>query len=136
MSVRSARPTRNERRTRAYAMKTLKSSTTNSVDANWKAAIHILAWLHAKAVLGIDVSRDLCEFHSRLQSLPLATAEFGLAKNRLNNAIRYFGVNERGAARFELSLLERSLRYWADGPYMKPHVDAVEEGAPKCAEFR
>ena len=39
------------------------------------------------------------------ESLPLNTAEFGLAKNRLRNARRYLSSDELGAARCELRLL-------------------------------
>jgi hypothetical protein len=44
-----------------------------------------------------------------LEALPLTTAEFGLAVNRLANAERYLQAGERGAACFELNLLRRRL---------------------------
>ena len=44
-----------------------------------------------------------------LEALPLDTAEFGLAVNRLANARHYLGSGEFGAARYELRLLRRSL---------------------------
>jgi hypothetical protein len=40
-----------------------------------------------------------------LESLPLTTAEFSLAKNHLNNAILYNRQRECGAASFELSMI-------------------------------
>ena len=49
-----------------------------------------------------------------LAALPLSSSEFGLAGNRLNNARRYFQSAERGAARYELRLLERTLQSLAD----------------------
>jgi hypothetical protein len=45
-----------------------------------------------------------------LDSLPLATGEYGTASNRLRNAHRYLVSQERGAARYELKLLSGSLR--------------------------
>jgi hypothetical protein len=44
-----------------------------------------------------------------LEALPLDTAEFGLAVNRLKNAQDYIETGEHGAARFELRLLRQSL---------------------------
>ena len=46
-----------------------------------------------------------------LDALPLATAEFGLALNRLANARHYLESGECGAARYELRLLRRSLEH-------------------------
>jgi RNA polymerase sigma-70 factor (ECF subfamily) len=42
--------------------------------------------------------------------LPLSTAEFALAVNRLDNARHYLPASEQGAAGYELGLLIRSLR--------------------------
>jgi hypothetical protein len=44
-----------------------------------------------------------------LEALPLDSTEFSLAWNRLANARHYLESGERGAARFELRLLRRSL---------------------------
>jgi hypothetical protein len=44
-----------------------------------------------------------------LEALPLTTAEFGLAVNRLANARHYLESSEPGATRYELGLLLRSL---------------------------
>jgi hypothetical protein len=53
---------------------------------------------------------ELDEVRSLLESLPLSTGEYGVAKNRLRNAQRYLTSQERGAARFELRMLAGSLR--------------------------
>jgi hypothetical protein len=45
-----------------------------------------------------------------LEALPLASAEFGVAVNRLANAQRYLCTAEPAAARYELNLLRRSLK--------------------------
>jgi hypothetical protein len=47
---------------------------------------------------------------SLMESLPLSTAEFGLARNRLDNARRYADSDEPGAAIYELRLLLNRLR--------------------------
>ena len=47
---------------------------------------------------------DLIRIESFLDSLPLATDEYGLAQNRIRNARRYFQAREIGAARYELRL--------------------------------
>ena len=44
-----------------------------------------------------------------LESLPLSTAEYGVAANRLENAGRYMRSEENGAASYELRMLARSL---------------------------
>jgi hypothetical protein len=52
---------------------------------------------------------DFEEIRRMLEALPLATAEFGLAINRVTNAQHYLHCSEYGAARYELRLLLRSL---------------------------
>jgi hypothetical protein len=57
----------------------------------------------SSAVSGFEQTRQL------LEVLPLSSAEFSLAVHRLANAQRYLQSGERGAARYELGLLRRSL---------------------------
>jgi hypothetical protein len=47
-----------------------------------------------------------------LEALPLDTAQFGLALNRLANAHHYLESGEWGAAWYELRLLRRSLEHY------------------------
>ena len=64
---------------------------------------------------------DLIRIESFLDSLPLATDEYGLAQNRIRNARRYFQSREVGAARYELRLLMCSLRHrFADQVAVEP----------------
>jgi hypothetical protein len=49
------------------------------------------------------------EVRRLLEAVPLASGEFGVAVNRLENARRYLHAGEHGAARYELCLLRRSL---------------------------
>jgi hypothetical protein len=49
------------------------------------------------------------EAREALEALPLTTAENAIVRNRLNNARGYLQAGERGAARYELRLLRRSL---------------------------
>lgn len=53
----------------------------------------------------------LVKLEELLESLPLATAEYGSAKCRLRNAQRYLRANEIGAARYELRLFWSAVRH-------------------------
>ena len=87
-----------------------------SVNINdlWRIAIRKIARLRSRIAVGIDVSHDLQELNEHFESLPLSTSEFGLARNRVNNVLRYLKCGERGAAQYELKLLDSSVRSWAD----------------------
>ena len=52
---------------------------------------------------GDDQHEYLIDIESFLDSLPLATDEYGLAQNRIRNARRYYQAREVGAARYEFS---------------------------------
>ena len=95
-------------------MKTDQNTSLVSINDLWQIAIRRLARLRAKMMLGADVCRGLQELDLLLESLPLSTNEFGLARNRLKNAGRYMACAERGAAQYELKMLECNLRSWAD----------------------
>jgi hypothetical protein len=61
------------------------------------------------------IDSRLDELHlveSMLESLPLASDQFEVYRNRVRNARRYVLAREPGAARFELQLLAGSLRGW------------------------
>jgi hypothetical protein len=62
-----------------------------------------------------DIDRAAAEFsdlRTVIESLPMPSGEFSLAKNRLRNAQRYLRSDEAGAARYELCLLLGSLRWY------------------------
>ena len=62
--------------------------------------------------------RDSLErIRENLESLPLATEEFDLAKSRIRNARRYLDSGETGAARYEVRMLIRGLN---------EHLDAID----------
>ena len=70
---------------------------------------------------GDNPHEDLSRIESVLDSLPLATDEYGLAQNRIRNARRYYQAREVGAARYELRLLMCSLRHkFADQVAVEP----------------
>ncbi|MHB0955391.1 MAG: hypothetical protein ACYC0X_03335 [Pirellulaceae bacterium] len=52
---------------------------------------------------------DFGDIGDLLRSLPLASDQYALASRRLSNASRYLTAGERGAAEYELRLLEGSL---------------------------
>jgi hypothetical protein len=55
-----------------------------------------------------------------LETLPLASSEFGLACTRLSNAQRYIDSAEHGAARWELNAMVRQLRAQAYAETKEP----------------
>jgi hypothetical protein len=61
-----------------------------------------------------SVNGEFGEIGDLLRSLPLATEQFALASRRLANARRYLTAGERGAAVYELRLLEGVLFEPAD----------------------
>ena len=69
----------------------------------------LLAQLDQNAESNGDNGDDIVELQRLLEALPLSTEEFGLATNRLRNTSRYLRSQERGAARYELKMLARSL---------------------------
>jgi len=52
----------------------------------------------------------LSRAHDALECLPLATDEFGLAKQRLRNCEKYFCDGELGASQYEIGLALNWLR--------------------------
>jgi hypothetical protein len=91
-------------------------STLNvvSIDEIWQTAMSRLRRLQALVTHGREHAFAFEEFFAMLAALPLSSSEFGLAGNRLNNAQRYLHSAERGAAKYELELLERTLQNLAD----------------------
>ena len=67
---------------------------------------HLLRAIHRNQ----HVLEELQQVRDLLDSLPLATSEYGTAANRLRNAHRYLVSQERGAARYELQMLAGMLR--------------------------
>jgi len=56
-----------------------------------------------------EAADQFSEAHSLISALPLTTEEFGVAINRLKNAVRYCSSEEPGAAHYELRLLATSI---------------------------
>lgn len=52
----------------------------------------------------------LPDLRDLIDALPLSSGDYCTAVNRISNAKRYLESNERGAARYELKLLDSSLR--------------------------
>jgi hypothetical protein len=62
------------------------------------------------------VNGEFGDIGGLLRSLPLATDQYALASRRLANASRYLTAGERGAAEYELRLLDGSLLLPASPP--------------------
>lgn len=82
---------------------------TTFLDTYHTVSQHLEDLLNGKS--GDNPYEDLIRIESFLDSLPLATDEYGVAQNRIRNARRYFQAHEVGAARYELRLLMCSLRH-------------------------
>ena len=90
-------------------MKTTKSRLNTTQDV-YQLATGSLVRLIRRLESGDDPSDDFPVVRQLLESLPMATGEFGLATNRLKNARRYLQSREPGGARWELAALLDSLR--------------------------
>ena len=91
-------------------------------------AIGNLVRLIRKLESGDDPSDDFPEVYQLLESLPMATGEFGLANNRLKNAKRYLQSREPGGARWELAALLDSLRRQKDAVSAEPRPRRRQSG--------
>jgi hypothetical protein len=91
-------------------MQANQTSSTATPDTIRQLLLETVEAVLRKMALGQDVLVELLDIGQPLDSLPLATDEYGLASNRLRNAQRYLLSKERGAARYELQLLVASLR--------------------------
>ena len=63
---------------------------------------------------------DLEQLEDLLQTLPLASDDFGFAFNHLRNARRYLQSTETGAARWELNTLVNQIRTQANAKTVEP----------------
>jgi hypothetical protein len=75
-----------------------------------QSTVRRLEGLAAHARSGLADVADFHQAQEGLAWLPLSTAEFALAVNRLENVRHYLLAGEQGAAGYELRLLIRSLR--------------------------
>lgn len=92
---------------------------TTFLDTYDTVARRLEAMVNGKS--GDNPHEYLIRIESFLDSLPLATDEYGLAQNRIRNARRYYQAHEVGAARYELRLLMCSLRHrFADQVSVEP----------------
>ena len=91
-------------------------------------AVENLVRLIRKLDAGENPSDDFLEVGQLLESLPMASGEFGLAKNRLKNARRYMQSRERGGARWELAALLDSLRREGNAAPAEPRRRRMRNG--------
>lgn len=66
------------------------------------------------------VQTEMEDLAGLLETLPLASNEFGLACTRVSNAQRYLDSAERGAARWELDAMVRQLKSHAVAETKEP----------------
>jgi hypothetical protein len=125
-SVNLLQPTKDRETAMKQAEKTL---SVVSIDEIWQTAMSRLRCLLALVAHGHEASFAFEEFFAMLAALPLTSSEFGLAGNRLNNARRYLHSAERGAANYELRLLERTLQGLADSQVNSSVAPRARRGA-------
>ena len=76
-----------------------------SIDETRKLATGRLRSLMQRLSNKERAADELDNLRTLIESLPLASGDFGVAMNRLRNAQRYLRSDEIGAARYELRLL-------------------------------
>lgn len=73
-----------------------------------------------KARQGVVSLGEVDQLEGLLQSLPLASNDYGIAINRLSNARRYLQSTETGAACWELNILANQIRTQANAKTVEP----------------
>ena len=95
-------------------------TSTALAKAQTKSAALINLSVHANQLMESLLDRKsrpshmiqwLQEFSEVVDCLPLSTAEYGLAKIRIRNAIRFIDSSEVGAAKFEIRQLRGGLKH-------------------------
>ena len=87
----------------------MKKSSPEALEQVRALVLTCLARLIEQVFSAVCLTAEFQEAQEALEALPLTTAEFATARNRLNNARSYLESGEDGAARYELRLLRRSL---------------------------
>ena len=82
----------------------------SSVETRFRAFAQCCRRLIARSHSHFASAHDFPELRRSLESLPIASDEFGRALCHLNNAWRYVMADEYGAASWELSVLARKVR--------------------------
>jgi hypothetical protein len=87
---------------------TLTKSSQFLLEQRFAHAVTCLERLILEVSVGTTSAASWDVARAALESLPLTTDECATARNRLENARRYFETGEHGAANYELRLLARS----------------------------
>ena len=95
----------------------------SSVGAVFDAVLKTLSRLARRIVSEAGTCEILADLMISLESLPLTSEEFVLARSRMQNACRYLRSDERGAARWELNALFRQLDLHAKTQNQLPSWD-------------
>ncbi len=91
-------------------VKTASLSPTQSLDSVYQPVLNALDRLFRQVNVGRSGEIDFENALFLLETLPLASADFGTARLRLNNANRYRMSNDNGAAAWEVRTLMLQLR--------------------------
>ena len=91
-----------------------------TLDCIYEPVLSCLGQILADVRSGRRGATRLHDVIGLLESLPLATDEFGLARTRLANACQYSGSNEPGASAWEIRNLLNQLRTLAEMKTVEP----------------
>jgi hypothetical protein len=94
-----------------FAAQSIRPRQVNnhSVIGGLDRLIHAVKTVMKNVAAGTDQARHYDEVGTVLQTLPLSTLEYALSVQRLVNARMYSVHGEKGAARYELTMLARSV---------------------------
>jgi len=90
-------------------LRSAERGIVNDIDLRLRRMCHLIDDLIHQAELGRIVVDDYADATNAIETLPLATDEFQLARLRLGNSFTYCRKREFGAAVFEMRLLRNQL---------------------------
>lgn len=86
-----------------------RTRTSVTIESSFQPVLNRIA-LALHRLDGNTQSLDhIDDLRAHLETVPMASDEFGVASNRLRNARRYLESSETGAARWELGILKQQL---------------------------
>lgn len=94
-------------------------SNPTTIESAFLPLLAALSQLTRQLGRGSLTPEKVDEVLGMLETLPLSSYDFGIARNRLCNAQRYLSSNETGAAHWELRAMKQQLTSLA---FAKAHV--------------
>lgn len=95
------------------------STNAQSLENRYQSAVNITAGA-IKRLGENPVDFPAAKIERAIASLPLDTEQYNLAYRRIENAVRYWNVNELGAASWELTALQKQVIRLMELPIATP----------------